>query len=375
MGKFSFADLFRRNRALADLAYDFDFAELDSKMQNVYLKRMALDICANFVARAAGQSDFKITNPAWNYKLNVRPNSDSSATQFWEQLVYKLIVDNQVLVVLSDSNDLLIADSWVRNEYAVYEDTFEGVSVKGYMFERTFRMGEVWYLEYSNEKLSRFMDGLFEDYSDLYGRLIEAAKRNNQIRGTVEIEANAKLSDSEQEKLQSYIDKLFTAFQSRSIALAPLIKGFKYEEHSNTTGTSNITMDEIGKVSDRLIDTVADALGIPTALLHGTRAELKDNMTAFNRYCLSPLLQKLEDELNAKIIEPADYQKGERVEVSGINRPDIFELAESIDKLISSSAFNPNEIRKELGYEPRAGGDEYYRTKNYEKAAEGGENK
>lgn len=374
MGKFSFADLFKRNRELADLAYTFDFAELDSKMQNVYLKRMALDICANFIARAAGQSDFKITNPAWQYKLNVRPNSDSSATQFWEQLVYRLIVDNRVLVILSDSNELLIADGWVRNEYAVYEDTFEGVSVKGYMFGRAFRMSEVLYLEYNNEKLSRFTDGLFEDYSDLYGRMLEAAKRNNQIRGTVEIEANAKLAENEQDKLQTYIDKLFAAFKNRSIALAPLIKGFKYQEHSNTTGVSNIAVDEIGKISDKLIDTVADALGIPTALLHGTRAELKDNMTAFNKYCLSPLLQKLEDELNAKILEPADYQKGERVEVCGINRPDIFDLAESIDKLISSSAFNPNEIRKELGYEPREGGDEYYRTKNYENTAKGGEN-
>ncbi|WP_024348197.1 phage portal protein [Lacrimispora indolis] len=368
MGRFSFSDLFKRNKEIAELAIAFDFEELDSRAQRVYLKRMALDICANFIARAIGQSEFKVNNKLWHYKLNVRPNTDLSAAQFWEQLVYKLIVDNHVLVVLSDTDDLLIADGWTRNEYAVYEDTFEGVTVKGYTFERTFRMGEVLYLEYNNQKLERFTNGLFDDYSELYCRMMEAAKRNNQIRGSVSINANTTLDEKKQTQLQEYIDKLFQAFQNRSIAIAPLIKGFEYEEYSNTTGTSNIKVEEVTKIPDTLIDIVADAVGIPTALLHGTRAELKDNMIAFNKYCLPPLLKKIEDELNAKIIEKEDYIKGERVEVWGINRPDIFELAEPIDKLVSSSTFNVNELRKELGHKPREGGDVYVKTKNYEYA-------
>lgn len=377
MRKFNFLDLFKRNQGLADLAIGFDEESFDSAAQKTYLKRLALDICANFVARSVGQSEFKVENPGWHYKLNIRPNTDLSATQFWEQVVYKLIVDNRVLVVLSDSDDLLVADSWTRNEYAVYEDTFEGVTVKGYTFSRIFRMSEVLYLEYNNQKLSRYIDGLFSDYGELYARLMEAAKRNNQIRGTVSVESNGSLNDERREKLQNYIDRLFQAFNNRSIAIAPLIKGFKYEEYTGKTGTTNINLDEINKIPDGLVDNVADAIGIPTALLHGNRAELKDNMIAFNRYCLAPLLKKLEDELNAKIISPKDYMKGKRIEVTGINRPDMFDLAESIDKLISSSAFSPNEIRRELGYEPREGGDEYYRTKNYEdvgnQTGEGGE--
>lgn len=377
MRKFNFLDLFKRNQGLADLAIGFDEESFDSAAQKTYLKRLALDICANFVARSVGQSEFKVENPGWHYKLNIRPNTDLSATQFWEQVVYKLIVDNRVLVVLSDTDDLLVADSWTRNEYAVYEDTFEGVTVKGYTFSRIFRMNEVLYLEYNNQKLTRYIDGLFSDYGELYARLMEAAKRNNQIRGTVSVESNGSLDAKTREKLQNYIDRLFQAFNNRSIAIAPLIKGFKYEEYTGKTGTTNINLDEINKIPDGLVDNVADAIGIPTALLHGNRAELKDNMTAFNKYCLAPLLKKLEDELNAKIISPKDYMKGKRVEVTGINRPDMFDLAESIDKLISSSAFSPNEIRKELGYEPREGGDEYYRTKNYEEAenktGEGGE--
>lgn len=377
MGIFSFLDLLKRNKELTELAYTYDFDDIDDKMQKVYLKRMALDICANFIARAVSQSEIKTADNQWYYKLNVRPNTDMSATQFWQSFIHKLIEDNRVLVVKSDSDDLLIADGWTRNEYAVYEDTFSYVTVKDFTFARTFKMNEVIYLEYNNDRLKRFTDGLFDDYSDLFGRLMEAAKRNNQVRGTVDVDGMYSPGDEKKQKeLQGYLDKLFQAFKNKSIAIAPLYKGFSYTEHSNTTGTSNLNMDEITKIPDYLVDTVADALGIPTALLHGNRAELKDNITAFNKFCLAPLLQKIEDELNAKLIEPRKYSKDNCIEVIGINRPDIFELAEAIDKLISSSAFSPNEIREALGYDPREGGDDYVITKNLDTAKstqEGGE--
>lgn len=373
MGKFNLLDIFKRNKELSELAYTYDFPEIENDMQKLYLKRMALDTCANFIAKAVSQSEFKTKNKHWYYQLNVRPNTDDSATQFWEKFVYKLIVDNKALIILSDTDDLLIADSWYRNEFAVYEDVFTDVTVKDYTFKKTFKMKDVIYLEYNNQKLEQFTNGLFEDYGELHSRMIDAAKRNNQIRGTVSIDGN--VDPNKSDDLQKYIDKLFNAFQKKSIALAPLMKGFDYKEYSNTTGSSNITTEEIAKIPSELINFVADALCIPTALLHGNRAELKDNMIAFNRYCLAPLLQKIEDELNAKTIEPQDYSEEARIEVVGINKPDIFELAEPIDKLISSSVFNTNEIRKQLGFEPREGGDEYVRTKNYESAdsAKGGE--
>lgn len=368
MGIFSFLDRFKSDKG-SEAIYVCGTWGIDSKVQEVYLKRMALDICANFIARAVGQSEVRIGDRQWYYKLNVRPNTDMSAAQFWHSLVYKLIEDNRVLVVKSDTDCLLIADSWNRNEYAVYEDTFTYVTVKDFTFSRTFRMNEVLYLEYNNDRLKQFTEGLFYDYADLYGRLLEAAKRNNQIRGTVDVEGlNDPSDEKKQKELQSYVDKLFKAFKSKSIAIAPLFKGFTYTEHSNTAGTTNLNIDEINKIPDYLVDIVADALGIPTALLHGNRAELKDNITAFNKFCLAPLLKKIEDELNAKLINPRSYSKDNRIEVIGTNKPDIFELADAIDKLISSSVFNPNEVREALGYDPREGGEQYKITKNLEAA-------
>jgi len=363
-----------RKKNLEEVTNDSDSpAENEKKVLKGYLLLLALDICANFIARQVSQSEFKTRHKNWYYMLNVRPNTDMSATQFWERFTYELIVKNRVLVIKSDSDDLLIADSWVRNEYALYEDTFEGVSVKGYQFNRRFKMNEVIYLEYSTRKLDIAINGLYEDYSDLFTRLAAAIGRNGQIRGTLGISANVNMDDKDRGKLGDFAKKIFKSFDSNAVAVVPLTKGMEYKEHTNTTGTSNITIDELTKLKDDLVNTVADVLGIPTALLHGNRAELKDNITAFHTFCLAPLLKKIEDELNAKTVEPQNYSEETRIEVVGINKPDMFNLAEPIDKLISSGTYNPNEIRAKMGDEPREGGDEYVRTKNYETTLKGGE--
>ena len=64
--------------------------------------------------------------------------------------------------------------------------------------------------------------------------------------------------------------------------------------------------------------------------------------------------------------------------MTGVHTPDIFELATAIDKLVSSMAFSPNDVREELGRErvDDAKMDKYYLTKNYseqEDTTKGGE--
>ncbi len=64
-----------------------------------------------FVARAVAQSHFKVLegnriqkNDVY-YKLNIKPNTDLSSDSCWQQVIYKLIYDNEVLIVVSDSKE------------------------------------------------------------------------------------------------------------------------------------------------------------------------------------------------------------------------------------------------------------------------------
>lgn len=371
----SFFDLFTRRKD-SSFVYDLDlFQDIKNR---AYLKRMAIDTVINYVGRAVSQSEFRVMNKglpvkdAMYYKLNVRPNTDESASDFWQHFIYQLIYYNEVLVIQDDDGDLLIADDFSRHEYAVCEDVFDNVTVKEYTFKRFFPMSDVIYLRYSNDQLEHYLTGLWGDYGELFGRMYELELRNNQIRATVKADLTAGVNDGKANKLQKFIDKIFQSFSKNSVALVPITNGFEYNEVSNGVG-KNQTFDESNGVLLAFIDHVARLVGVPPALIHGETAESGENQKLFNKQCLSSLLNKIQSELNAKSFSQRDYLKnGKQVEVIGINRPTLIELAEQIDKLGSSGMVTQNEVRSAVGLPPREDGDQIVMTKNY--TMKGGDN-
>jgi HK97 family phage portal protein len=375
------SDILRRN---SELEWMFDLDLTYETSHRAYLKKMALETCISFIGRTISQSDFRFMKDGkrqyndWHYLLNVRPNTDQSAADFWQDFIYKLIYENEVLVILTDTNDLLIADDFTRDEFAVYPDIFRDVIVKDYKFQRSFRMDEVIYITYNNEKLTTFMDGMFNDYAELFSRMIEVGLRKNQIRGIVGIDSTQSLNEENRTKLQKFIDKLFAAFSKNSVAIVPKLKGFEYDEVASGDNNGQ-SIDELTKLKKSLIDDVANILGIPNALIHGDMSEYETSIKAYIKFCIGPLVKKIEDELNAKLIDKKDYLNGSRVEVKGVTEKDLIDHAEAVDKLVASGAFTRNEVRELFGAErsDNPALDEFVITKNYQSAGavEGGEDK
>ncbi|MFJ8071612.1 phage portal protein [Peribacillus sp. NPDC096447] len=373
-----FDSIFSKNKALAS-SYDYEFAIEATK--KVYLKEIALETCINFIARTISQTEFRymreherIRNEL-DYAFNVRPNTDMTASDFWQTVIANLISNNEVLII-PYQDQLLIADSFIRNEYALFPDTFQSVTVKNFMFNRkVWNMDEVIYLTYNNKRLTSFMDGLINDYAELFGSLIESSKRSFQIRGAIKFDTSHDLNDTE--KTQSLIDKITGAVRDKVTAIFPLFKGISYEEFSNGS-VKGPSHEDINKVKRALIDDVANILGIPINLLHGDVADLDSGLKAYIKLCINPLVKKITDELNAKTITRQEYQDGEHIKAIGVKVKDIFELAAAFDKLIASGTFTRNELREEAGFNrsdnPKL--DEFILTKNYESIDEpkGGEN-
>ncbi|QPC47116.1 phage portal protein [Mangrovibacillus cuniculi] len=369
----------RRN---SELEWMFDLDIVMESTHRAYLKRIALETCINFIARSISMSEFRVLKDGkrqlndWHYLLNIRPNTDMSATDFWQKVIHELIYENEVLIVLSDNNDLLIADSFTRNNFAVYEDVFTDVLVNDYTFKRSFRMNEVLYMTYNNEKLTSFLSGMFDDYAELFSRMMENSLRANQIRGTVSIDATQNLGAETQTRLQNFINKLFKAFKSNSVAIVPKLKGFEYDEVANGSDNGK-SVEELSTLKRSLINDVADILGIPYALIHGELAEYETSIKAYVRFCNSPLVKKIQDELNAKLFTREEYLSGHKVEVFGLTTKDLVDHAEAVDKLVASGAFTRNEVRELFGKERSENPelDRFVITKNYQSAdsVEGGE--
>lgn len=380
----SFTDVFKKNHDKIETTewetlWDLEFADINSK--RAYLKRMAIDRVVNFVARSFSTTEFRYVVDeqeeinSWTYLLNVKPNKDLNAVDFWHRVIFKLLTDNEVLIIKSDDDQLLIADDFVRNEYAVYEDTFQEVTVKDYTFKRSFEMNEVIYLEYSNRDLDDFITGLYADYGELFGRMLEIQLRNNQIRGIVDIDMTTAFNNkvdkdglTAQQKIQNFIDKLFTSFKSNSVAIVPKTKGFEYHEVSASTRNASQSVEEMIKLKRDLADEVAGYVGVPTGLVFGEGSEkqLEAQQELFLEFCLTPLIDKVQSELTNKLITQTDYLNGHRIDLVGMNKLDVFKHSVQIDKLVASGTFTRNEMRKRAKYFDIEGGDEVLITKNYE---------
>ncbi|WP_435889917.1 phage portal protein [Bacillus cereus] len=363
-------NVFNRNEEL-DYMYDEDIVSETSN--RVHMKRLAIETCVSFLGRTISQSEFRVKNQKeflkneLYYRLNVRPNKNMTASTFWERLIRKLIYDNECLVIQADDGDLLIVDYFQHNEYAVLEDTFTNVIVKDYEFKRSFKQSEVIHLKYRNDKLSPLIDGLFTDYGELFGRILSSQKRKNQIRGVVDVEAQVAKTEEGRGKLQKFVEKMYKAFGEKDIAIVPQQPGFKFSETSSGGGGSGQSVEEINKVTNGFLNQVAMAIGIPTALLYGEMADVEKQTKNYMLFTVKPLLKKISDEANVKFFEMKEYLEGQKIEVKAVSYQSIFDLATSIDKLISSGAFTGNEIRLEGGYEssndPNL--DKHYITKNY----------
>ena len=371
--------VFKRNK---ELEFMVDLDIIVDTANRLHMKRLAIDTCVSFLGRTISQSEFRVRNgKAFEknelyYRLNIRPNKNMTASTFWERFIRKLIYDNECLVVQADDGDLLIADGFHHTEYAVYEDIFTDVTVKDYTFKRSFKQSEVIHLKYRNDKLSPLIDGLFADYGDLFGRILNSQKRKNQVRGTVDMDMIGAKTEEQITKLQEFIDNMYKAIGSKDIAIVPQQKGIKYNEIYN--GVANgPSVEEINKVTNGFLNQVAMAIGIPTALIYGEMADVEKQTKNYMLFTVRPLLKKLSDEANFKFFEMSEYLLGQKIEVKAVSYQSIFDLATSIDKLISSSAFTGNEIRSEVDYEvsddPNL--NVHHITKNYTRldTSEGGE--
>ena len=373
--------IFKRN---SELGFMFDAELFQQNSNRVHMKKLAIDTCVSFIGRTISQSEFRVKNgdnfvkDELYYRLNIRPNKNQTASTFWQTFIQKLIYENECLIIQADDGDLLIADSFTHKEYAVYDDIFSNVVVKGFEFKTSFKQEDVIHLRYSNEKLGPLIDSLFVDYGELFGRVLASQKRKNQIRGTVDMDMISAKTTEQQAKLQEFINNMYKAIDTKDVAIVPQQKGIKYEEVS-ANGLSGQSVDEINKVTNGFLDQIAFALGIPVSLLRGDMADVEKQTKNYMFFTIVPLLKKIKDEANVKFFDQNEYLSGKCIEIRKASYQNIFDLATAVDKLRASGMFTGNELRSELGFErvddPLL--DKYVITKNYQESSEalkGGEN-
>ena len=357
------------------------------RLSNLVAEELTIHAAINLIANSISKCEFKTLSKGkeqqgeeyyvWNYE----PNKNQNSSQFLQELVATLLYRNECLVVES-MGQLIIAESFTKEEYALKETVFSNVYRKGLTFDRTFRMSEVLYFRLNNKNIRQLLTNLCNGYNTLLDEAVDKYEKAGGEKGTLHIDALATGAKSGgksfEEVYEDLMNNRFKRFFNSRSAVLPLFNGFTYtKQAAEQSKKSTSEMKDITDVLDEIVVTVARAFNIPSPLLKGDVSDVEKVTQNFLTFCVDPICKMLQTEINRKRYGKRQVRQGcyLKIDTTTIMHVDVFAIAEKIDKLISSGMYCIDELRKKLG-ETELGTEEsrkHWITKNYTDIAKGGD--
>lgn len=339
----------------------------------IMIRELAFNMVVNKISSALSKCKVNVyyngkraKDEEW-YRWNVQPNINQSANQFWSKLIYYLYNYNEALVI-TRGNELYVADSYVKNEdYAFFEHTFTGVTINGYALNKTYKMSEVFYFELNNRNIRNYLNGTLQLYSELINAAYSSYLVANGNKGVLKINQFAENSEDFTEQFNQLLNEDFKIFFSNANAVLPLYEGFEYSQLDNK-GTQSTTRD-FKALLDDVISMTANAFNVPSSIANGTVQDTSKAIDEFLTFCIDPLIEMLTDEMNRKSFSPYQIINGYyfKFNTLAIKHIDILDIANAIDKLLSSGFTCINDLRVLIGLDPidEEWANQFFMTKNY----------
>ncbi|KXS45592.1 MAG: HK97 family phage portal protein [Candidatus Frackibacter sp. T328-2] len=370
---------------------DINTLELDVVLSSLaaetFYMELAVQACINLIANAVSRADFltyeegKETKKDNYYLFNVEPNPNKSASKFWRDVVSNLVRKNETLII-QQSSYFYVADSFNCNRFAFKEYIYDGIVIDNYSLKNSYTESDVLHLELHNDKIKKVIDKLNKSYAKLIDVSQKNYKRNNSRKITVNLDAKYSQKQEDQQQLKDLLEKRMGDFlNAESAAALPLTNGEEIEELDSNIGVKGgADNKEIRAFIDDVFDFVAMGFQISPKLLKGEVQDTQDAVNNFLTFCVNPIAETIEDEVNRKYYKKEAYLNNTymRVDTSNIKAVDITKVSESLDKLLSIGGYSIDDVLKKLGKEPlnTEWSQIRWMTKNYEPAKrryEGGE--
>lgn len=345
--------------------------------EEVFYKELAINSAINLISKTISNAEFltyeqdeEIKSDIY-YLLNVEPNQNKNANKFWRDVVYKLVYENECLII--QNNDMFyVAESFTVKRFALKENIYSDVIVEGYKLREIFTESKVLYLELHNADMKKIIDQLYSSY----GKLIKASKnfnmRKKSRRGTLKIPGSYPQTDEAQRELQELLNERFkTYFEAETGAVLPLQNGLEFDEQEDKM-SNNPSQEgrDLRYLIDDVFDFVAIALNIPPQLLKGDVADTDKAFTNFITFCINPLTDLITEEINRKYYGKELFLQGTytKLDTTNVKHVDIEDVANALDMLLRIGTNTINDNLKTLGRktinEPWA--NTRFMTKNYD---------
>jgi HK97 family phage portal protein len=354
-----------------------EIACLSHLSMEINYKKLAVEACVNLIAGVLAGCEFqtykegKETRGDMYYLFNLRPNANQSAGVFWRRFLSRLLKANEVVVIRRD-DELYVADSYHINEKGLKPNRYENVRIGDVVLNGICGEKDVLHVCLHDENIREVIDGIYNSYGKLIDSAQKTFKRKNAFRVVLEEPGVGAMDEDTRTKRKDLFEKSFMSWfeADNAGAVLPIPSPLKLHDWSkNDRAGQAHTSRDIRALIDDIFDFTAISYRVPQRLIRGDIAELSNNIDAFIMFCINPLAETIQDEINAKMYGKNAYLKRTymKIDTSLIKMADIIRYAAAADKLYAASIHSVNENRKMLGKEPidEAWADEHVMTKNY----------
>lgn len=333
-------------------------------LTKVQLAVMAQEKAAGMIAKAIAKSEIVLTQGEKRrkdkayYRLNIRPNDNETATDFWFNVARELVSTGDCVVVRMQNGKYYRANSYQMDDYVLFSKTYSHIVLTDGYNEISLRYGvssdDILHFRYSTDKLRVFTDNVLNNLNDALNAVhsLETIANTPLLKFKVDANLQFRRRTADGKEVKLTLDNVLDEFKQK-------IDGKKLAILTEQTGTSlefmdvkkQVTAAEVASLAETINKECAAAYDIPLGVFNGQITEQSDATNEFITYAVSPVAEVINDTLNAKLVGEADYIRGERafVWLAHFKHIDVIDAANSLDKL-RAIGFTLDEIFEMVGY-------------------------
>lgn len=338
-----------------------------TSLSKIHLSDLAQEKAMSMIAKAIAKSEIVLLDRKHNlrtdqayYRLNVQPNDNQTGTDFWYQATMQLLREGDVLIVrIGQQQDAkyYIAQNFQASKTVMYGKTYSNVTIwdgiDTYKIDRTFREEDVIRLRYGTDQLRMWRKNVLKLYNDTLSALQSALTLSSSPIFKYKIDANVTFMSVDKEgnkvklTIDDVIDKIKEQIEDGGLSIIKENNGTNLEQLKIE---SNSSVTDLKALEAEINEQCAKAFDIPIGVFNGQITEQSDATNEFITYAVQPIAEVISDSLNAKVVGPDDYMKGERIMVwlGKFKHRDVLDSADKIDKL-RADGFSLDECRDLVG--------------------------
>ncbi|WOA56410.1 phage portal protein [Bacillus mycoides] len=363
---------------------DPDCQTLQLKAEIAY-KKLYVNSAIDLIARSLIACDFesyrdgKLKRSLNYYQLNVSPNKNQNAHEFWVKFVHELVYENEVLIV-PIGDEIWVADSFYRETTnGLKEFTYHSISINGEMLSKTYKESEILYFRISEDSINKVIDSLYNSYGLLLAKAMSDYKGNGKLRFILKGRFMSSLTDENGKAAQALFEEKMKDYTNPEKLASVLFLPEQVNLEDQSKDLQKLDTRDIKNLAKDMLDFVATAFHIPPSLLSGiseggisTSGNPTGDLDNFILFSVRPIGEMIANEYNKKMFTRDQYLNKTYIkfDMKNFKLFDLTKFANAVDKLFAVGGLSINDVIERLGGEliDEDWADKRYVTKNYERA-------